>query len=111
MYMKDDERTQKTLIHIAAQRNQEAVIRKLHELRSNKFPDPLGAVDFMNCNALHDAAVKGNIGPLRALAELKADLTNRDSQEKKTCLHKAAEGGYVDAVKELIRLKADMNGM
>ena len=37
---------------------------------------------------LHDGASKGNNEALRALVELKADLTNRDSLEKKTCLHK-----------------------
>ena len=81
------------------------------ELKSNKFPNPIYAVDSMNCNAIHDAAVKGHIGPMRALVQLKADLTNVDSTEQKTCLHKAAEAGFVEAVKELINLKHDMNAM
>ena len=76
-YTIEEPATGKTLMHMAARRNQEAVIRKLHYLRSKKFPNPCLAVDVENKNAIHDAAEKGNIGPIRALTQCKADINNQ----------------------------------
>ena len=112
MYRIDEALTGKTLIHLAAGQNQEAVIRTLYAKRSGKVYDPISdprSFDVDHKNALHDAAVKGHVGPLKALVELKADLSNRDNIEGFTIVHRAAVNQKLEFLKTLKDLKADMD--
>ena len=97
-------------MHMAAGRNQEASIRKLHELRSNKKPNPVLHLDVENRNAIHDAAAKGYSGPIRALVEFKADINNQDNLEGKRPIHRCAEGRHVECLREMMSIKCDLNG-
>jgi len=105
MYQEADTFSHKTLFHIAAERDKGDVIRKLHSLKSSKMPDPIHLVDITQATALHTAADRGFVGPLKALCELGADPQHPDGVQA-TAMHKAAQKGFGNIVNALVEFKA-----
>lgn len=105
MYTVTDEFSKKTLFHVAAERDKADVIRRLHSLKSSKMPDPIHFQDNTQATALHLAADRGFVGPLKALCELGADPQHKDEVQA-TAMHKAAQKGFEKVIRALVEFKA-----
>jgi ankyrin repeat protein len=92
----------KTVLHWAAWRGNEAMVRLLVDLGAD-----INAKDNDRKTVLHSAVRGGNKVVVRLLVDRGADVKAKDNY-RKTVLHWAAEGGYETVVRLLVERGADV---
>ena len=96
------DRDDKTIIHLAALHNQHNVIKEILDLDFTPTDFMVNENDFHDNTPLHIACTEGFLDTVKVLIEHKAQVENKNEDEK-TPFHLAAENGHVDVVDFILK--------
>ena len=95
------DKNDQTIIHLAAQNNQDAVIEEILNLESTPTDFMVNENDQLDNTPLHLACAAGFLDTVKVLIEHEAQVDNKNEDEK-TPFHMAAENGHVEVVEYIL---------
>ena len=95
------DKNDQTIIHLAAQNNQDDVIKAILDLESTPKDFMVNENDQLDNTPLHLACAAGHLDSVKVLIEAGADSDNKNEDEK-TPFHMAAERGHVEVVEFIL---------
>ena len=96
------DRDDKTIIHLAALNNQHNVIKVILDLHFTPTDFMVNENDFHDNTPLHIACTEGFLDTVKVLIEHKAQVENKNEDEK-TPFHLAAENGHAEVVDFILK--------
>ena len=95
------DKNDQTIIHLAAQNNQDEVITAILDLESTPKDFMVNENDQLDNTPLHLACSAGHLESVKVLIQAGAESDNKNEDEK-TPFHMAAERGHVDVVEYIL---------